>query len=925
MAQTVLASGSKTILDLTDGGILSAYLTCNQPKSQVYDVNAQTYSPDWTSSNVVITPNVFLDQTSILLTDSKLTLTWKRREGNGSEAALTTGESVSNGVLTVNSNKLEGVTSGLLTYVLTVRYQDNVTAMDISVKTDITFTLTKSGADARSIYVSGDQVFKITAQGSISPASITLVATPQNVTVSKWQYKDDGGTWHDYPTGTDNPTITGTTLVVKPDHGTFVNNVLNLQVLTSDNNIKGTFSVYKVSDGTSGSPGANAQIAFLSNENITFAGDVNGKVSAVTKTVKVIAYNGTTKVTPTVGTITGAPTGMTVTTGTETSNEIPINIVIANNATLGGEGQQQGVLYVPVTHPVNVTLQIQWSKVNTGATGQAAYMLSLYAPNGTIFNNGTVNGNTSLSLNAQFFQGATDLTNNANSYYLWQKFVNNTWVDVGSETAGQSGSLLTVNYSDVQSVAVMNYRCRAKYGSSSTTYFYSTITVTNKIDNYQASIESTAGDVFQSGVGETVLICRVWQGGNEVDAPKSTTYSTTAPSSPEENTYYYRITSGTATTQVMRYSGTAWVDVTSDATYGHKYTYTWHRFDSDGNALDPSVPFATGKVIYVTGDDIDGLTTFKCEVETIAAAQFTIRDDNDISISSEPPQDPVENQLWLDTSTTPNILKRWNGAGWVVIVDSGDIYESISTSITSATSEILNTVDTKIAAAKMTDEDFTVYFGRTVGPGIDADIDGVQSNLNDYQRGVSNYMRYDDTGTLTLGKTDNNFQTQLTNTKMAFMEGSSEVAYISNQSMFITTARVTDALSLGTNNGYGYFDWVVTPTGLGLKWRDPGFGGIKVTMRFSGISTVPANFYISNNYNNSIFNAANAEAGNGITEPFEWTINGIQERTAVTFTQHDVDVSGYTRTGSAATVTSDTVLTDIIITMPFTNIYTLTE
>ena len=252
------------------------------------------------------------------------------------------------------------------------------------------------------------------------------------------------------------------------------------------------------------------------------------------------------------------------------------------------------------------------------------------------------------------------------------------------------------------------------------------------------------------------------------------------------------------------------------------------------------------------------------------------------------------------------------------------INAKIEQSVADAEADITNNVSTMIAEAELTPEEFSVMFGETVKPDVDSSIAEVQTNLDNYQQGVSNYMRYDNTGTLTLGKTDNNFQTQLTNTKMAFMEGSSEVAYISNQSMFITTARVTDTLSLGTNNGYGYFDWVVTPTGLGLKWRDPGFGGIKVTMRFSGISTVPANFYISNNYNNSIFNAANAEAGNGITEPFEWTINGIQERTAVTFTQHDVDVSGYTRTGSETTITSDTVLTDVVITTPFTNVYTPT-
>ena len=32
-----------------------------------------------------------------------------------------------------------------------------------------------------------------------------------------------------------------------------------------------------------------------------------------------------------------------------------------------------------------------------------------------------------------------------------------------------------------------------------------------------------------------------------------------------------------------------------------------------------------------------------------------------------PPAAPAENDLWLDTSVTPNLLKRWNGAAWVQV------------------------------------------------------------------------------------------------------------------------------------------------------------------------------------------------------------------------------------------------------------------
>lgn len=48
----------------------------------------------------------------------------------------------------------------------------------------------------------------------------------------------------------------------------------------------------------------------------------------------------------------------------------------------------------------------------------------------------------------------------------------------------------------------------------------------------------------------------------------------------------------------------------------------------------------------------------------IAIAQYTIKDLNDITTSSTAPSNPTANQLWLDTSATPNLLKKWDGSSW---------------------------------------------------------------------------------------------------------------------------------------------------------------------------------------------------------------------------------------------------------------------
>ena len=617
----IIATGSKTIIDLSDGKSLSAYLGSNQPRTQIHDVNANTYQPNWTTTagKLVITPVVYANQTAIALTNAALSITWKRREGSGSEANLASGETVSGNVLTVTQNKLSSVSSGLLTYIAYVTYTDPDTGLPINATADITFALVSTGENAKSAWISGEQVFKYDKDGNVSPAQITLTANLQNVTMGKWQYKNSSGTWTDYPTTSDNASITAATLVVKPTHAIFVGSTASLRVTTSDSGIGDTTSIYKVQDGATGATGGtgaagkNASVVFLTNENITFAGNSSGVVTAVTKTCNVVAYTGTTKVTPTLGTISGAPTGMTVTTGAASSNEIPLTIAIASNSNLGGAGQLEGTISIPVTAPVSTTLQLRWSKVNTGATGSSAYVLTVYAPGGTVFTNGTANGGTSMTLNAQFFQGSTDRTTSSSALFLWQKYESGSWTTFKAEASGNSGNTCTVNASDV--VGTATFRCRARYGSSSTAYFYDTITIIDKTDNYQADIDSTAGDVFKNTVGSTCLICRLWQNGREVDALKSTTYATAAPSSPATGDFYYQITTSTPTTKLMRYSGSAWEDVTANASYKHAKTYTWYRRDKNGNPMDSGAAFATGKVIYVDGDDVDSKTVFVCEVE----------------------------------------------------------------------------------------------------------------------------------------------------------------------------------------------------------------------------------------------------------------------------------------------------------------------
>lgn len=107
-------------------------------------------------------------------------------------------------------------------------------------------------------------------------------------------------------------------------------------------------------------------------------------------------------------------------------------------------------------------------------------------------------------------------------------------------------------------------------------------------------------------------------------------------------------------------------------------------------------------------------------------------------------------------------------------------------------------------------------------------------------------------------------------------------------------------------------------------------GTVKVTKQFSGITSAqkPVNFSITNNYNESVFtynNANNNGVADGVNTPYEWTISNVPVHTAITFTEHNADITDYTLTASAVPqdYTNVGVVKDSTSTVALSNAYTL--
>lgn len=602
---TVLTSSQQTFVDITDQRKLSAYITSNLPKTQSEDPNVlpHTYAPSWATTNLKLTPVIFLDQTNLALDASGLTITWKRKDGTSTESSLATGESVSKGILTVNKNMLASSSSGMITYICYISYYDSETKNTVNISADITYTLVKNAENARLAYVTSDTyVFKYNTSSSLVGASqATLTAQIQGVSISKWQYKNSSGAWADYPTTSDNSNITSGTLVVKPAHAVFVNNVAQIKLVTDDADVYDTVTITKMYDGAKGEQGASGTAGtgglsvILGNEAQTIACTSAGAVATeLSIAIPFTGFVGITQTacTCTVGTL---PSGITVKTNTAATATAAGNLVltVSANSTLGGSSVLNGTIDLTFTiSGKSVVKKFGWTKSmkgSNGSNGVNAVVFSVYAPNGTIVQNQS----GTLTLATSAYSGTTAITGT----YQWAKYVNGTW----SNISGATSATLSVSGADI--VNIQSYRCTMTYSGKT---YVDVITVEDKSDPYVSEMLSIGGFTVKNNLGGVVPYVIVRTNQKEVD-PLLGPISETAPSSPSSGDYWYKIDHDNQTVTLMDYGGNAW----NESPEEQSLTYTWYMQDKDGN----NVEFGkTGKVIYLSAADIDSLVTLQCDV-----------------------------------------------------------------------------------------------------------------------------------------------------------------------------------------------------------------------------------------------------------------------------------------------------------------------
>ena len=248
--------------------------------------------------------------------------------------------------------------------------------------------------------------------------------------------------------------------------------------------------------------------------------------------------------------------------------------------------------------------------------------------------------------------------------------------------------------------------------------------------------------------------------------------------------------------------------------------FAWTKNWNDGNPVWKYGFSKDGNAIY------NMLAAYKITTEYLEAGCVTaekLSAEYKQSVTNEM-QETVDGKL-TDYSTTEETK--------TLIESNGN---TIRTEVAETTTTITDTISDNLAQAKdYTDkvhQEITIEYGtkldqtaKNFNLSVTSLSDRVTeqgSEVNSYREELETYFDFGDDG-LQIGKKINGenqqYSINIDNEKMGFLQDGSEVAYIRYNKLHINAVEAMDRLSVGAAADGGYFDFISTEYGMGVKWR----------------------------------------------------------------------------------------------------------
>ena len=532
-----------------------------------------------------------------------------------------------------------------------------------------------------------------------------------------------------------------------------------------------SWSKFKGDDGVNGK---DAYTIVLTNENHSFIAESNGNIlTALATTCQVLAYKGATPVTPTIGNIT-VPNGMTI-----TKNGATLTITANTGTSLANNGS----FNIPITvDGITFNKAFSWTKVLKGANGKDGTELDLpswiteWDGNAT-----TINGSSVIT--PKIFAGTISSGKP-------------TGVAIGKDVFGTNSSYPVngiVGYKNGVKTYEFNSNGNMLIGNTNGQHIsWDGSNLTMNVNSLKISSSNVATETYVDNIqigGRNLLKKSNQEINNNNYAIANYYFGDVAPIEGEIYTITLKGRLGSDRTDFRAYNSGGYVSVYTLKPIGNGIftaTGVWKASHTDPT-YTPSNTYIQIYQFTNTGTSSSTIEWIKLEKGNKATDWTPAPEDMDdkLLVVEQNLNSNIDNVIRKETSDMMETIDEMYASQYEF-----DVFQETITSEFSQTNEKIEMKFSTVLEASNT----------------------INNNLETYKASVQNYIRFDNNG-IELGKSNSPFKTNLSNTKLSFSQSGHEVAYISNNKMYITSAEITADLRLGR------FIWIIGSNGnLTLKW-----------------------------------------------------------------------------------------------------------